>query len=95
MKTGTFGKGHDRDELASRGFDGAERVEVEQIGGGVWVAVHVPRSKTAKRPFLGDRRDYLVRLTFPEPVRGPLRLGHSSSFGLGLFRPADGGRHEE
>ncbi len=84
-----------RRELASRGFVGAGRVEVEQIRGGVWVAVHVPRSKTVKQPFLGDRRGYSIRLTFPEPVRGPLRLGHSSSFGLGLFRPAEGGRHEE
>ena len=84
-----------RRELASRGYDRAERVEVQQIGSGVWVAVHVPRSKTAKRPFLGDRRGYMVRLAFPEAVRGPLRLGHSSSFGLGLFRPAEGGRHEE
>jgi len=83
-----------RRELASRGFSDAERVEVEQIGGGAWVAVHVPRSKAAKRPFLGDRRGYFMRLTFPTPVRGPLRLGHSSSFGLGLFRPVVGGGHE-
>lgn len=76
-----------RRELASRGFDDAERVEVDQISGGAWVAVHVPRRQASERPFLGDRRGYLLRLTFPKPVRGPLRLGHSSSFGLGLFRP--------
>jgi CRISPR-associated protein Csb2 len=79
-----------RRELALRGFDEAERVEVEQIGGGAWVAVHVPRRQAGERSFLGDRRGYLMRLTFPKPVRGPLRLGHSSSFGLGLFRPAGG-----
>lgn len=28
---------------------------------------------------------YALRLTFAEPVRGPLCLGHSSHFGLGLF----------
>jgi CRISPR-associated protein Csb2 len=28
---------------------------------------------------------YDLRLTFAEPVSGPLCLGHSSHFGLGLF----------
>ncbi len=79
-----------RREIALRGFERVDQVEVEQIGGAEWVAVHVPRGQGAKRAFLGDRRGYLIRLTFPEPVSGPLRLGHSSSFGLGLFRPAGG-----
>jgi len=51
-----------------------------------WVAVHVPLRKTAG-PTLGDRRGYWLRLTFPQPIVGPLRLGNSSSFGLGLFKP--------
>jgi CRISPR-associated protein Csb2 len=78
-----------RRELALRGFERADEVEVEQVGDAEWVAVHVPRGQSAKRAFLGDRRGYVVRLCFPEPIRGPLRLGHSSSFGLGLFRPTD------
>ena len=41
--------------------------------------------------FLGDRRGQSIRLLFPTPVVGPIRLGHSSSFGLGLFRPEVGG----
>ena len=28
------------------------------------------------------------RLSFARPVRGPLALGHSSHFGMGLFAPA-------
>lgn len=76
-----------RRELALRGFQNAERVEVEQIDGGSWITVHVPQGQSDKRRFVGDRRGYLIRLRFPEPIQGPLRLGHSSSFGLGLFGP--------
>jgi CRISPR-associated protein Csb2 len=77
-----------RRELRQRGFDDAERVEVEPIGEADWVAVHVPRRQANQRAFLGDRRGQAIRIAFPEPVTGPVRLGHSSSFGLGLFRPA-------
>lgn len=28
------------------------------------------------------------RLTFPEPIQGPLALGFGCHFGLGLFTPA-------
>lgn len=94
------GKARDREslvaqihrELTLRGYERAEQVEVEQIGGATWVAVHVPRQQAAERSLLGDRRGYLMRLTFPGPIQGPLRLGHSSSFGLGLFQPATGRR---
>jgi CRISPR-associated protein Csb2 len=77
-----------RRELASRGVAGAERVEIELVGDAAWVAVHVPRRRTSERSILGDKRGYRVGLVFPAAVRGPIRLGHSSSFGLGLFRPA-------
>ena len=65
----------------------AQTVEVELIGPPVWVSVRVPRREARKRAFIGDRRGQAVRLRFPYPVKGPIRLGHSSSFGLGLFRP--------
>jgi CRISPR-associated protein Csb2 len=48
----------------------------------------VPRREASRRAFLGERRGRALRLTFPAPVSGPIRLGHSSSFGLGLFAPA-------
>jgi len=76
-----------RRELRQRGFGDVERVEVESIGEADWVAVHVPRRQANQRAFLGGRRGQSICLTFPEPVAGPVRLGHSSSFGLGLFRP--------
>jgi CRISPR-associated protein Csb2 len=75
-----------RHELTLRGVPGGEQVEVEEVSAVTWVAVHVPLRKTAG-PTLGDRRGYWLRLTFPQPIVGPLRLGNSSSFGLGLFKP--------
>ncbi|MFB3776513.1 MAG: type I-U CRISPR-associated protein Csb2 [Bryobacteraceae bacterium] len=76
-----------RRELASRGTYGAELVEVDETDEASWMTVHVPRRAQGVRSFIGDRRGYWLRLTFPEAVAGPIRLGHSSSFGLGLFRP--------
>lgn len=74
-----------RRELALRGFGGAEQVEVKSIGAPAWVSVHMPQR--SRRAVHGDRRGHRLRLTSPEPIGGPLRLGHSSSFGLGLFGP--------
>lgn len=37
----------------------------------------------------GRRLAGAFRITFPKPVRGPISLGHSSHFGLGLFVPQD------
>jgi hypothetical protein len=76
-----------RRELGSRGLLGADTAEVEVIANPTWVAVHIPPSRRGKRAFLGDRRGYWLRITFPSAVRGPIRLGHSSSFGIGLFGP--------
>jgi CRISPR-associated protein Csb2 len=56
--------------------------------GDAWVAVHQPRRWRVKRTPWGDRRGYFLRLRFQEPVAGPLILGHSATFGLGLFKPA-------
>jgi CRISPR-associated protein Csb2 len=71
-----------------QGREIAPNVSVELVGSPQWVSVHVPRREASKRAFIGDRRGQMIRLRFPMPVAGPLRLGHSSSFGLGLFRPA-------
>ncbi|MBX5484901.1 MAG: type I-U CRISPR-associated protein Cas5/Cas6 [Myxococcaceae bacterium] len=76
-----------RREVQRRGL--VPDVEVELVGGPHWVSVHVPRREANKRAFIGDRRGQMVRLRFSKPVVGPIRLGHSSSFGLGLFRPVE------
>lgn len=72
-----------------QGREIAQDVEVELMGMPQWVSVHVPRREAKKRAFIGDRRGQMVRLRFTTPVVGPIRLGHSSSFGLGLFRPVE------
>ncbi|MCL2777222.1 MAG: type I-U CRISPR-associated protein Csb2 [Polyangiaceae bacterium] len=78
-----------RRELEQRGHAEVAQVEVEPFGSPAWVSVHVPRREASKRAFVGDRRGQAIRLQFPSPVIGPIRLGHSSSFGLGLFRPVE------
>ncbi len=78
-----------RRELRLRGMPESEHVNIEEMREATWVAVHVPARQSQARAFLGDRRGYWLQLTFPTPVAGPLRLGHSSSFGLGLFSPVD------
>lgn len=74
-------------ELALRGVPDADQVSVEEMSDATWVAVHIPLRKATAQGFGGDRRGHWVRLTFPGPIAGPLRLGHSSSFGLGMFVP--------
>lgn len=79
-----------RRELRARDVANAELTGVEEIGPAEWVGVYLPPSKASTRAFLGDRLGYGLRLRFREPVAGPLRLGHSSSLGLGLFKPTEG-----
>lgn len=71
-------------ELRNRGIDVPFEVQEEGVG---WVAVHHPRS-TVRRATWGHRRGYRLRLRFQDPVGGPIVIGHSATFGLGLFRPA-------
>jgi CRISPR-associated protein Csb2 len=78
-------------EVRARGI--ARDVDIELVGGSEWVAVHVPRREASKRAFVGDRRGQMVRLQFASAVAGPIRLGHSSTFGLGLFRPVEDPDH--
>jgi CRISPR-associated protein Csb2 len=74
-----------RRELLQRGID--RDVDVEIVGSPKWVSVHVPRRDANRSAFIGDRRGQMIRLRFAACVTGPIRLGHSSTFGLGLFRP--------
>jgi len=78
-----------RRELGERGIPRSDEVQVVEFGLPEWVAVHIPRRRDTPRAFLGNRRGYRLRLSFAEPVAGPVRLGHSSTFGLGLFRPIE------
>lgn len=78
-------EGQITEELTSRGFATPESIEV------------LREESIDFRHFIRTRRDgsrppedygYAIRLTFAVPVTGPIALGHSSHFGLGLFVPA-------
>lgn len=53
-----------------------------------WAKIHQPRSERGDKTNTAKRGHHL-RLTFSSPITGPLALGHSCHFGLGLFVPAD------
>lgn len=53
-----------------------------------WVKVHQPRAERGDKTN-SDKRGHQLQLTFLEPVSGPIALGHSCHFGLGLFVPAE------
>jgi len=53
-----------------------------------WVKIHQPRAERGDKTNTAKRGHHL-RLTFPMQVAGPIALGHSAHFGLGLFVPAD------
>ena len=75
-------------ELARQGYDTTDvmiRVDDES---GEWTRVHRPR-RHRDDPTNTERRGYRAMLTFDTPVRGPISLGHSSHFGLGLFVALD------
>jgi CRISPR-associated protein Csb2 len=60
---------------------------------GQWVSIHETRAERLARRderTRAVRPGYRFRIVFPEPVPGPICLGHSAHFGLGLFVPAAG-----
>ena len=69
-------------ELADLGLPVAQ-VEVDGKSSG-WVKVHNPKNS---RQTNAMKRGYNATITFVQAAGGPLALGHSSHFGLGLFVP--------
>lgn len=70
-------------ELAYRGFPEAAEVSLEK---GSW---HRFRSSKAGTSRLERASLVGVRISFRDPVRGPIALGALSHYGLGLMRPTD------
>lgn len=71
-------------ELATRGYGNAT---VELLREPVtWVKVHQP-ARIRDKATNDDKRGYRLKLIFSEPQNGPIFLGHSCHFGLGLFVP--------
>ncbi len=77
-------EGQITEELTNRGFPTPESIEIlrdESIDFRHFVRT---RRKGARPP---EEIGYAVRLTFSTPVAGPISIGYSSHFGLGLFTP--------
>jgi CRISPR-associated protein Csb2 len=58
-------------------------------GGSRWVTIHeTPQERQRRSEERGTRMrpGYRFQITFPTPVPGPICIGHSCHFGLGLFR---------
>lgn len=52
-----------------------------------WRNIQFKRFRMKRHDDGGRRLSGAFRLTFARPVRGPIALGHSSHFGMGLFMP--------
>ena len=75
-------------ELARQGYDTTDLTITVDDQIAEWTRVHRPR-RNRDDPTNTERRGYHASLTFDTPVRGPISLGHSSHFGLGLFVAID------
>ena len=56
-----------------------------------WVTIHetqLDRGRRLKGRARAMRPGYNFRIQFSQPIQGPLLVGHSCHFGLGLFEPA-------
>ncbi|MBD3267347.1 type I-U CRISPR-associated protein Cas5/Cas6, partial [bacterium] len=62
---------------------------IPQSSGQHWRPIQFKRYRKKFNDDGGRRQSGCFVITFPEPVTGPIALGHSSHFGMGLFLPAD------
>ncbi len=77
-----------RVELERQGYDTAGLTVRVDNQASEWTRVHGPRHNRDDSTNT-ERRGYHVLLVFSTPVRGPIALGHSSHFGIGLFVGVD------
>jgi CRISPR-associated protein Csb2 len=86
-RRGRMKQGESPSEQINEGLDrlGYPMAEVTLTDAG-WVRTHAPR-RDRSGATNNSRRSFHVTLRFAEPVNGPIILGHSSFFGLGLFAP--------
>ena len=76
-----------REELERRGFKDAEIEPLDFIGGHHLRPLQFQLYRRKRGDDGGQRPRGIFRLRFPEPVTGPIAVGHSCHFGLGLFLP--------
>lgn len=73
-------------ELKRMGFDTSKLMIKVNHDVSEWIRVHRPW-RSQDDPTNAEKRGYHFSLTFETPVRGPIAVGHSSHFGLGLCIP--------
>lgn len=66
---------------------GLPKRRIDFVGKGRWVKVHQPSAERGDATNVA-KRGFDVKLTFESPATGPIALGHSCHFGLGLFAPS-------
>jgi len=88
LKAGESPEEQLRVELERQGYDTAGLTVRVDDQASEWTRVHGPR-RNRDDPTNTERRGYHVLLAFSTPVRGPIALGHSSHFGIGLFVGVD------
>ncbi|MFR9724009.1 type I-U CRISPR-associated protein Csb2 [Streptomyces sp. MS19] len=71
-------------ELTHRGLPAPTQIEILP---GAW-GTHIRHRHRKKEPLAAARSGHGIRITFDQPVSGPISLGRHSHFGLGLFEPS-------
>ena len=80
-----------RRELGRQEYDTSTMTIKIDSGVSEWVKTHQSQ-RSRSDPTNVEKRGYHASLTFDTPVLGPIALGHSLHFGLGLFVPAEDNR---
>lgn len=79
-------------ECRERGLPEPVKLEIlptVSVGHQARTPIHFHRFRSKRGLAQPDRRGSFWRLTFPEPLQGPLALGFACHYGLGLFGPAE------
>jgi len=79
-----------RKECRERGVPepiGFEHLMTIKVGNQVHRSIHFHRFRNKRGLLQPDRKGSFWRLTFANPIMGPLALGFGCHFGLGLFQP--------
>ena len=77
-----------REELERRGLKDAVIEPLDGIGARRLRPLQFQLYRRKRGDDGGQRPRGAFRLRFPAPVSGPIAVGHSCHFGLGLFLPA-------
>ena len=93
-RNGRERRGETLERIVGKLVEGRSSVtRVEKISETIWVNLHETRERRRARKETGTpwmRPGYLLRIEFDKPLKGPLIIGDSCHFGLGIFVPEPG-----